>query len=784
MIFNGEEVEFPAVMQVSFNKVIETLEEQAKSEDLAIANYSKELLKEVSQYPELKTGIKDYKNLKKYESSIKKITKPLFPSALSTNEIKALTPPFYFEPILTSERFGNIIKDSGEEQFEFTMKDIDADTFYLYCCYFIMGSYFGFLVPGGGPIIVEIPNKEQNLVRSYKMLINADMSEFEPTNKAIMITKDDYEELIDNIRDIDLWKRKFPPNSWIMSGINMVSLVDVTLDQAINTITSNLLVKSDDSFQQIQHGIRRLLNNSQLEIGVLSYEDGHLIPLANGDVNSVLLQKGGALDCQSGMCDYTYSQLLHKKEPLVIPDVEKYHERAQGGLSGLLATSKYKSYVIIPMIHEDELLGFMEAGATERYVINQGTLSVLEGVLPIIAMAKKRFMTEAQNMVEAIIQQECTTIHPSVKWKFEEEAERFINAQMQGAEPVFKDIVLESLYPLYGQLDIKGSSVRRNEAVSADLIKQLNGASKVLKAALKIDQMPFYEEIIYRLDSFKKDLKKGLSAGSEHKILSFLKKEVYPVFDHLKAKDESLLSLVEGYTSMLDQNLYTVYEERKKYDTSVNLINQRLASFLDDKQEAAQKVFPHYFERYKTDGVEFNMYIGQSISKNHVFDKMYLKNLRLWQLIVMCEMENEYKKIKSQLHTDIELASLILVYNTSLSVHFRMDEKQFDVEGAYNARYEIIKKRVDKAHIKGTKERITQPGKIAIIYSQESDAQEYREYIDYLNAKGYLTKGCEDLALEDLQGVSGLRALRVRVDYTGELTVDELIEAIEEGVSN
>ena len=88
----------------------------------------------------------------------------------------------------------------------------------------------------------------------------------------------------------------------------------------------------------------------------------------------------------------------------------------------------------------------------------------------------------------------------------------------------------------------------------------------------------------------------------------------------------------------------------------------------------------------------------------------------------------------------IEIASLILVYNTPLSVHFRMDEKRFDVEGAYNARYEIIKKRVDKAHIKGTTERITQPGRIAIIYSQEQDAREYRTYLNFLIAKGIVKK--------------------------------------------
>lgn len=502
------------------------------------------------------------------------------------------------------------------------------------------------------------------------------------------------------------------------------------------------------------------------------------------DVKSILLHDDESLDCNSEMCDYSYCQLMQKKEPLVIADVDSFNGKADSGLSGRIAASKFKSYILAPLIHEDEILGFMELAAYERYTLNKGTLSILNEVLPILAMAHKRFMTEAQNRIEAIIQQECTTIHSSVKWRFEEEAEKFMKKQLNNEQPVFKDIVFNNLYPLYGQMDIKGSSVRRNNAVTADLTKQINAVKKVLKAALRQTEMPIYEELIFRLESYKTDLRKGLSAGSEHRILGFLKSEVYPVFDHLQQINAEMKMLVDEYNTLLDPDLNTVYEDRKNYDLSVNMINQRLASYLDRKQIDAQAMFPHYFERYKTDGVEYNMYIGQSIVQSQVFDQVYLRNLRLWQLVVMCEMENEFRTIQHELHTAIEVASLVLVYNTPLSVHFRMDEKKFDVEGAYNARYEIIKKRVDKAHIKGTTERITQPRHIAIVYSQDQDAQEYRQYLDFLTGKGYLKKGYEDLELEDLQGVTGLHALRAQVAFTGEISVDELMEAIEVRSSN
>ena len=86
------------------------------------------------------------------------------------------------------------------------------------------------------------------------------------------------------------------------------------------------------------------------------------------------------------------------------------------------------------------------------------------------------------------------------------------------------------------------------------------------------------------------------------------------------------------------------------------------------------------------------------------------------------------------------------------------------MEGAYNIRYQIIKKRIDKVCLKGTNERLTQVGKIAVIYFNGKDAEEYIKYIQYLQEQGTLMNDLEEVELEELQGVRGLKALRVSVN--------------------
>lgn len=77
---------------------------------------------------------------------------------------------------------------------------------------------------------------------------------------------------------------------------------------------------------------------------------------------------------------------------------------------------------------------------------------------------------------------------------------------------------------------------------------------------------------------------------------------------------------------------------------------------------------------------------------------MYLHNLRLWQLQVMCEMENIAYALLDSMPSALRIASLILVHSNPMAIKFRMDEKQFDVDGAYNIRYEIIKKNRQSTH--------------------------------------------------------------------------------------
>ncbi|MCZ6873475.1 MAG: hypothetical protein O7G88_08080 [bacterium] len=420
--------------------------------------------------------------------------------------------------------------------------------------------------------------------------------------------------------------------------------------------------------------------------------------------------------------------------------------------------------VVAPLYYQDDLIGLLELGSPHRGDLHALNTMKLREVIPLFAMAVKRSMDELNTRVQAIIKEQCTAIHPALEWRFRQAALQLIQARQICATTEMEPIVFDGVYPLYGVSDIRASSRHRSAAIQTDLFEHLSLAKTILDIAYGCKPLPILDALTYRIRNLMSGLETGLDSGEEVTITEFLRQNIEPLFDHMQGFCPEAEEKIRDYQAALEPRLGTVYKQRKAFEESVTQINEALSAYIDTEQEKAQAMFPHYFEKRKTDGVEYSIYIGASMAPDGKFDQLYLHNLRLWQLIVMCGMVRESERLKPLLQVPLEMAHLILVQHTPLSVRFRQDEKRFDIDGAYNMRYEIVKKRIDKATIMGTHQRLTQPGMIAIVYSQPEEAQEYREYIAYLQNAGYLKGDTEAYNLNDLEGAQGLKALRVAVN--------------------
>ena len=784
------DLESPLVQLVSFNKLLEHYDAQLNSDNPYLAARAKFVLDAQAPFPELREGFSDISLLDKHKEVIKVILEDTFSPVLTKNEIKTASTPFENIVFNSSERFQNILKDAGED-FELEITNLPNEFGYIMRCTVILKFYYGYNLDFKRPLFFDIPGAN-GVMHRYRILYNADFMEIIPTELAKEITQDDVDELLENFENLELWKEKIPPNSFIAKGFVISNMFDVTAEQSISEIKSTLIGHTQRDkgtfMENFEDTFRSLFKLKDIKVGFAGYDAAanNFFRIYGKGMESYILNGKEIEPCDTMLCNYSHGKLFKESKYFAISNVEKYYNLSEGKTQPYknLMEQGIKSAILAPISVNGNLLGVLELVSSNVNELNSVNANKLDDVMPYIVSAVMRTIEEEENLIDAVIQHECTSVHPAVYWKFQEEAKHFMMAELAGQQPVFREIVFKDVFPLYGQIDIKDSSKERNLSIQRDLMIQLSEINDILEVAHQKYGLPIYEEIMFRVQTYLDEVKEALYTHTEQAVFDFVKEEVDPVFEHLKKEDAAIAGLIATYSQKIDKTTESYYDHRRNYDESVMEANMQLAALLDKRQEEAQEMFPHYFERYKTDGVEHNLYIGSSIAKDRKFNQLYLSNLRLWQLQVMCEMENKYYELKSKLPVKLDVASLVLVYSTSLSIRFRMDEKRFDVDGTYNARYEVIKKRIDKAYIKGTNERLTQKGKLSIVYSQRKDEREYMRYIRFLKAKGYFTNNIEIVELEGLQGVTGLKAIRAEILYKKDersertYTYDDLMEEL------
>jgi hypothetical protein len=757
----------PFKLQLSFHKLIEGLEKTASVYTDWRGMRAIDLLKRVDNHPELKDGITSFEQITENEDLIADLLSELFPESLTHNEIKAISLPYQGLLFNKTYRLKQILDDAGPN-FEINIRDFDEHQIYILSCCIILNSLYGTNLDFKKPLFYDIPTA-QGVTKHYRILYNADFMEVLATDKSPRLTQAEIDELLDNYDNIELWKKKFPPGCWIVKGFAIMSMIDVTVENALSILKSNLLgnYTAPDVRQKLQSVFRSMFNIPDLRLGFTLFDssEGVFSNAAFGlEMHSYLLEYHNATECRHLLSGESYKCIMQDQTFYAVSDVEELaKENPDGNFGDHFAEQNIKSFILAPAMKDGVLLGILELVSPRKKELNSVTANKLEIVMPFLVDTIDRKIHEMQNHLQAVIQDYYTTLHPSVYWKFRREAQNYIKSVNSGLDYTLKEITFKDIYPLYGQVDISDSSITRNLSVRNDLTNQLNQLIDVLNQLNKPGNTDGIEKVLADLQLFVDDLALTIRADTEQYIQHYMETMAYPILRQAVNHKPAFKKRIEDYFKHDEALTGDFHANRRDYDKTLSLINQKLATVLDNRQAEIQTYFPHYFERFKTDGIEHNIYIGASIAPKEEFKPEHLHRLRLWQLRVIAEMETEQFNLKEILPYPLGVTSLVLVFSTPIAIRFRMDEKHFDVDGAYNIRYEVIKKRIDKAHIKGTRDRITQQGKITIIYSKTEEEEEYIGYINILQAAGILAHDIEHFEVEDLQGVSGLKALRVGI---------------------
>lgn len=544
-------------------------------------------------------------------------------------------------------------------------------------------------------------------------------------------------------------------------GFLLLEGVDVTDQESIRRITQLLIdqnsILKPHQFERINNEMRQLFGADNT---VIVSVDGEQVRLFAGSVSE-------DLDIE----DYSFQSLksshlmraIATNQILTVPDLA---QDCHTDIGHRLLALGVRSLLLIPlMTHASESkhdaqqpIGVVCLISNQPYQFDGLNCCHAEQLIPVFAMT----LTAALRQLRQ--RRLLHNIHPAVEWRFVKEAER----RNWGLPP--EAIVFDEVYPLYGISDIRGSSAERNRAIQADLLTQFRLGLAVIEAVCEDDTSELTHQIHLDMLDHLHRLQQGVTVDAEITGIRYLSDRLEVYFDHFAQYSPAAKAAIEAYQSACNPELGCVYNARARYDAMLAQINSTLRQTWERWQERMQAIIPHYCDIEVTDGIDHMMYVGASIYPQ--FSPFCLKSLRYEQLRAVCDCARS-ALLLAESDVTLQVSHLVLVQDTTVDIfHDEETDRLFDVRGTRDSRYEIVKKRIDKAIDDHHQTRITQPGKLTIVYSTEQELNEYQEYLRYLIREGWIASHIESGTIEPIQDVNGLKFLRAMVVLPSEAEAD------------
>lgn len=616
-------------------------------------------------------------------------------------------------------------------------------------------------------LVLEVMNKESGVYEYYEAKIDTCFLNVKAKQDLSPLDLNKLGQLTTENEIIDYLSLKIPLDHFRFEGFNILTLTDVTEQHALSIIKNSILKMDENSREICELDIKAALH-TLAKSSVLDFALMPLIMLNNkpvfdfGELTRTFISSH--LDAGNTLLEEEAYRFIENPEPLFITDASALEsENISPFLKPIFEKAKLESLAMMPLFYNNQLVGVIEISSKAKGALTEMEMHRLKPAYPFLSQLLKYAVDAIRNKISLVVNEKFTAIQTAVAWKFNEAAWAYLKKSTATQSRMeIEPVHFPHLYPLYGAIDIRNSSVERNKALTLDLnfqLKLLSGTLDLLKTNLNLSIL---DEIGYRINKWTTAYE--TTSAREHQISHYLESEVTPFLKHVHTQYPDSRKAINEYLEATNPADGRAYQYRRELERSMEMITKAISLYLDLMNQEMQKAYPCYFDKFRTDGIEYDIYIGQSISPDVPFDMMYLKNLRFMQLSSMAGIYKQLFSMLPQMPYKLQTTQLIYVNSDPIDISFRMDEKRFDVEGGYNIRYQMIKKRIDKVHVRNTGERLTQPGTIAIVYSGNADVKEYIAYIDYLRENRILIGDTEFLELEELQGVGGLKALRVVVN--------------------
>ncbi|MFH0958457.1 MAG: hypothetical protein V1897_07105 [Pseudomonadota bacterium] len=777
----NEKNTFPFKSVLNLRPLIDFWNRTLKSPEASWGLSPEELTSKLDDAKEFLDPITDFSALERHQGLIKTLMSAVFPRAsweiqLSGAFIPFQLRPFFVSPLLKKKIIGG---DGSLKGKPFPDPDTYNRKLLLRAYLMILKKFYEIDSNQESALTIVIPDSDTGLDTYYNLLIQDKFVTCHSLSDPPELTEADRREIQESLSDINVLSRIIPIEKFEFQGFSVVHAEDVTSEAVISNlekeIAGNCPFRKATGLALLETRLRTLLGVPDLRVGVMAVDRDQCMvfkDLGVEDRENIFLPP---IRFNISEVDGTHFQnVLNDGRTIIVSDQSTAPIKLKSNID--LMEKDAKSLLLAALKYGEGPIGLLymtSEHSMEFQILHSG---LIEKVVPILSIALKNEIDVINSEIERAILDNCSAVHRSILWRFKQMAIDSLEKSREGLIAEFDPVVFRDIFALHATADIRGASIGRNRSIQTDLAKQLNLALEIVSAAVSKKSFPILDEASHQIRGRLRRISEGFTTADEQPIINLIQSEIEPLFPFLRTFGPELAKAIDEYENSLDPKTLTVFDERRDLEESISLLNNTLSDYLEKEQAHAQSIFPHFFDKRKTDGVDYVMYLGESMVEKLKFNEVYVKNLRLWQLIVCCGMAWHNSVVQPKLKAPLELSHVVVVSHTPISIRFRFDQKRFDVESSPDIGHEIIRSRVSGATTKIDNDKLSQPDKIAIVYSRPEEAIEMKRHISYLQDNHYLMDDLEYVELNELEGIQWLRARRVSVNVQS----DELSKRISE----
>ena len=564
---------------VSFKKFTEFLEEKLKQSDTLTAKFYRFVLKHFKKNPELLSSIRADK-LENYKYLLELLEGIILPHLANEKEIAlALSTPMSGIFFFSTEAFYNLIHYKLEDEKNLNAGEEEALLLYRrnksrYAL--VLERFYNFQPFIKEEMIHVWTGRNTHLTKYFN--IDVDNRFVEVTHKGELPSIDvkQAQQQLANIVSLRELEKILPLSEFSFTGFSIVRAADITPRYALHKMRSAIIRHNpgdhDETYKTIIQLLEQLCGRQDVTFGLLPFFqlNDRLVSYYGNYAHSIVLNVSGMLKIPETTFLDWINTYFKDPQTLIIKESSNENKKSDEVYKAFQQTG-YNGYALLPVFYNNEVAGMLEIGVKDPALLDEVLLNRVDSAIPILGQLMHQSQTEFAANITNVIRTNFTSIQPSVLWKFNEVAWDYIKRAGSNSMKKMEEIRFDHVHPLYGAIDIRNSTIERNNALQKDIHYYFLMVKDVL-GALHVTDKNTITGLTNEADSLLNQMETFFT-GNEASVLDLFMANVNAYLNGIAEPGSHNKNLIKKYFKDIDAKTGKAYANRRILENTMQYLN-------------------------------------------------------------------------------------------------------------------------------------------------------------------------------------------------------------------